>query len=73
MDRRRRSLIRLQVLGGIRFPIRIKKVEPCKNLTAWRNSFATDIYSYFLKEYLRDKHLNANIGFHYWDNFSAAI
>ncbi|KAH0818631.1 hypothetical protein GEV33_004160 [Tenebrio molitor] len=43
MDRRRRSLIRLQLLAGICLPIRIKKVEPCKNLTAWRNSFATDL------------------------------
>jgi hypothetical protein len=41
MDRRRRSLIRLQVLGGIRLPIRIKKVETSKSLTGWRNSFPT--------------------------------
>jgi hypothetical protein len=49
MDRRRRSLIRLHVLGGIRLPIRNKKVEPCKNLTAWSNSFAT-IFKYRLHE-----------------------
>jgi hypothetical protein len=39
----RQFVIQLQVIGGIRLPIRVKKVETCKNLTAWRNSFATVI------------------------------
>jgi hypothetical protein len=39
----RQFVIQLQVLGGIRLPIRVKKVETCKNLTAWRNSFVTVI------------------------------
>jgi hypothetical protein len=54
------------------------KTQSTKGNFVTITKFTLNIKNMFFHKFLipalnEDNHLNANIGFHYWDNFSAAI